>query len=52
MGSERDLYLAVPRPTFNGVFSIEIGQVLLKNKIIKLIVFDDENEDIVQWIPN
>jgi XisH protein len=52
MGSERDLYLAVPRPTFNSVFSIEIGQILLKNKIIKLIVFDDENEDIVQWIPN
>jgi XisH protein len=52
MGSERDLYLAVPRSTFNSVFGIEIGQILLKNKIIKLIVFDDENEDIVQWIPN
>jgi XisH protein len=52
MRIERDLYLAVPRPTFNSVFSIEIGQVLLKNQIIKLMVFDDENEDIVQWIPN
>lgn len=51
MGSKRELYLAVSGPTFNSVFSIEIGQVLLKNKIIKLIVFDNENEDIVQWIP-
>lgn len=52
MGIERSLYLAVSRPTFNSVFTIELGQVLLKNQIIKLIVFDDEREEIVQWIPN
>jgi XisH protein len=52
MGVERSLYLAVSRPTFNSVFTIELGQVLLKNKIIKLIVFDDLREAIVQWIPD
>lgn len=52
MGVERSLYLAVSRPTFNTVFTIELGQVLLKNQIIKLIVFDDESEAIVQWIPD
>ncbi|KJH71529.1 element excision factor XisH family protein [Aliterella atlantica] len=52
MGIERSLYLAVSRPTFISVFTIELGQVLLKNQIIKLIVFDDEREEIVQWIPN
>lgn len=52
IGSQRSLYLAVSQPTFNSVFTIELGQVLLKNQIIKLIVFDDENEAIVQWIPN
>ena len=52
MGIERNLYLAVSRPTFNSVFTIELGQVLLKNQIVKLIVFDDESEEIVQWIPN
>jgi hypothetical protein len=52
MGSDRILYLAVARPIFKSVFSIELGQVLLKNQIIKLIVFDDESEDIVKWIPN
>jgi hypothetical protein len=52
MGVERYLYLAVSQPTFNSVFTIELGQVLLKNQIIKLIVFDDEREVIVQWIPN
>lgn len=52
MGVERSLYLAVSQLTFNSVFTIELGQVLLKNKIVKLIVFDDESEAIVQWIPN
>lgn len=49
---DRTLYLAISQPTFNSVFSIELGQVLLKNQIVKLIVFDDESEVIVQWIPN
>lgn len=52
MSSDRCLYLAVSRTTFNSVFTIELGQVLLKNHVIQLIVFDDEDEAIVQWIPN
>ncbi|MDX2270466.1 MAG: element excision factor XisH family protein [Cyanobacteriota bacterium] len=48
----RSLYLAVPQPTFNSVFTIELGQVLLKNQVVKLIVFNDESEAIVQWIPD
>ncbi len=51
-GIERDLYLAVSRLTFNSVFTIQLGQILLTNQIIKLVVFDDESEAIVQWIPN
>ena len=52
IGENRNLYLAVSRPVFNSVFTIEIGQLLINNQIIKLIVFDDKNEEIVQWIPN
>jgi hypothetical protein len=52
MGVERSFYLAITQPTFNSVFTIELGQVLLKNQVVKLIVFDDENEVIVQWIPD
>ena len=52
MKVDRILYLAISQPTFNSVFSIELGQVLIKNQIVKLIVFDDESEVIVQWIPN
>lgn len=52
MESDRILYLAISQLTFNSVFTIELGQVLLKNQIVKLIVFDDEKEAIVQWIPS
>ncbi|MBD2771473.1 XisH family protein [Iningainema tapete] len=52
MGVDRSLYLAVSRLTFNRVFTIELGQVLLKNQIIRLVVFDQETEAIVQWIPD
>ncbi len=52
MRIDRSLYLAIPQPIFNSVFTIELGQVLLKNQIVKLIVFDDKSEAIVQWIPD
>ena len=52
MGDNRELYLAVTTTIFNSVFNIELGQVLLRNKIIKLVVFDDVTEEIVQWIPD
>ncbi|MEG4067002.1 element excision factor XisH family protein [Microcoleus sp. Pol11C2] len=48
MRIDRSLYLAIPQPIFNSVFTIELGQVLLKNQIVKLIVFDDKSEAIVQ----
>ena len=37
---------------FNSVFTIELGQILLKNQVIKLVIFDDEREAIARWIPN
>lgn len=52
MGVERSLYLAVSQVVFNAVFTIELGQILLRNQVIKLIVFDDESEVIVEWIPS
>ena len=52
MQSDRTLYLAVSKPAFKSVFTIELGQVLLKNQLVKLIVFDEKNEEIIQWIPD
>jgi len=48
----RDLYLAVTKATFKKVFQIPLGGILLKNNIIRLMVFDESSEVIVQWIPD
>ncbi|MEG4807885.1 element excision factor XisH family protein [Microcoleus sp. F8-D3] len=52
MQSDRTLYRAVSEEIFTSVFTIELGQVLLKNNLVKLIVFDKESEAILQWIPD
>ncbi|MGB3267839.1 MAG: element excision factor XisH family protein [Microcoleus sp.] len=48
----RSLYLAIYKSIFKSVLTIELGQVLLKNQIVKLIVFDKKSEAILQWIPD
>lgn len=52
MSIARLLYLAVPQRTFNSVFEVELGQILLKRQIIRLLVFNDDQEVIVRWIPD
>ena len=48
--SERTLYLAIRKDIFNGLFSQEIGQILLSDDYLKIIIFDPETEMITQWI--
>ena len=47
---QRKLYLAIATATMMGIFSETIGQVLIEDKIIKLLVFDSKREVITQWI--
>ena len=48
---ERKLYLAVPEDVRESVFEEEAGQVLIEDKIIRLVTFDIALEVIVTWIP-
>ncbi len=48
----RLLYLAITEETFNLVFKIELGELLLRNNLLRLIVFDKQQEVITQWIPD
>ncbi len=48
--SKRILYLAISSETYNSIFTSEIGQILLDNKALNLIVFDAEKEILLQWI--
>lgn len=49
---ERILYLAVEEKPYNGIFSEPIGQLMLENKRLNLVVFNKSEEVIVGWIPS
>ncbi|NJR15053.1 MAG: fatty-acid synthase [Calothrix sp. CSU_2_0] len=51
IASERILYLAVPQRSYESIFTEKLGQLILKSLKIKLLVFDDEQRRIIQWIP-
>lgn len=46
------LYLAVPDHAYRGIFQETVGHILLKNGIVRLLVFDDEQEVLTRWIPD
>ena len=47
---ERVLYLAIRSSSYEDIFEEPLGKIFLKRKIISLIVFDEEEETILQWI--
>jgi len=47
---EKSLYLAIRQEVYNDLFSEPIGQLLLNNKQIKLIVFNPNKEELIAWI--
>ena len=49
---DRRLYLALPQAAYLGLFTIEIGQILLDSQALQLLVFDPDSEVILQWIPH
>jgi hypothetical protein len=48
---DRTLYLAVRDITFNSLFEEPVGQLLIADENLNLIVFEAQSEVIVQWIP-
>lgn len=48
--TERVLYLAIREEIYYELFSEPIGQLLLNNQQIKLITFNSEKQELVEWI--
>lgn len=48
---EYSLYLAVRDTTFNSLFEEPIGQLLIAEENLNLIIFEAQGEVIVRWIP-
>ena len=48
---DRVLYLAVPQQILRDVFREPLGNLLLKNRLVQVIGFDEQMEVIVEWLP-
>ena len=49
-GEDRELFLAVTADIFTGFFGRPFVEMAVKQNDIKLLVFDAESEEVVQWI--
>jgi hypothetical protein len=47
---DRLLYLAVPRRVYDGVLSERFGQFIVSRLQVRLMVFDETQERVIQWI--
>ena len=47
----RELHLAVPVRVYEGILSERVGQLVVAQQGMRLIVFDHQTERIVRWIP-
>ncbi len=48
---DRRLYLAIRELVFNELFEEPIGKLLLDSEMVQILVFGEENEEVLQWIP-
>ena len=48
---DRTLYLAVRAETYRSIFEEPIGELMLERSRLRLVVFDEEVEEVVRWIP-
>ncbi|MEP7336612.1 MAG: XisH family protein [Acidobacteriota bacterium] len=48
---ERILYLAVSGKIAQQVFEQDVGKLMLDNQRLRLMVFDEVQEEILEWIP-
>lgn len=49
---ERTLWLAIPSRVWSGLFREALGELLLEDGALRLLVVDAEQEMIEQWIPS
>jgi hypothetical protein len=47
---DRLLYLAIRELIFEKIFEQEVGEILLENKVLKILTFNPETEVISKWI--
>jgi XisH protein len=49
---DRDLYLAIPEISYDSIFSEPVGELVIRDLPLKLIVVNLLTGEIVRWIPS
>jgi hypothetical protein len=49
--ADRQLYLAVSEKAYRDVFSEALGNLIMRKNSLNLLIFDDLQQEISQWIP-
>jgi Holliday junction resolvase-like predicted endonuclease len=45
------LFLAIPETAYDELFSKPIGKIVIEEAQMSLMVFDEQREEIAQWLP-
>jgi hypothetical protein len=48
---DRSLFLAVSESVWRSVFADALGEILIDDRILRVVTFDPMKEEIVRWIP-
>ncbi len=48
---DRQLYLAIRELVFTELFEEPIGQLLLDSRMVRIVVFSEDTEEVLRWIP-
>ena len=49
--ADRVLYLAIRQSVYSSLFVGGIGRILLESKRLRLVIFEEETEEVMLWIP-
>ncbi len=49
---DRLTYLAVPSVTYEGIFREPVGELVISDLPLNLIVTDTEKKEVIRWIPS
>jgi XisH protein len=47
----RKVYLAIPERIFDTIFTEPVGELVIRELPLKLIIIDEEKAEVSQWIP-
>ncbi len=48
---DRTLHLAIPTFAYDEVFSEKVGRLVIRQQQLRLIVYEEEEQEILRWLP-